>query len=137
MQADFIQTGMLLLRDDRKIFKNLGNLFFFIFQGRFEAREASQSLWGPSCMNMSPNGAIWTCFGSISMISLPNLVFSNVNNLCICYKETVYLLYKDHTVSVWPYHNSENPYHPSTATCLMIRDLEAPGRAGHQRHHVD
>ena len=28
------------------------------------------------------------------------------------------LLYMDHKVSVWHYHNSENPYHPSTATCL-------------------
>ena len=32
--------------------------------------------------------------------------------------EIINLLYKDHTVSVWRYHNSENPYHPSPATCL-------------------
>ena len=54
------------------------------------------------------------------MIFLPNLVSSNLHKLYICYVETVNLLYKDHKVSVWHYHYSENPYHPSTATGLPI-----------------
>ena len=99
--------------------KFLENLDFWIFQGRFEAREASQSLWDPSCMNISPNGTIWTCFGSIFMIFLQNLAISNLHTLYICFIKIIYLLYKDHTVSVWPYPNSENPYHPSTATGLF------------------
>ena len=72
-------------------------------------------------MNMNPNGVIWSCFGSMFMIFLQNLAFSNLHNLYICYTETVNLLYKDHKVSVWHYHNSENPYHPSTATGLQDR----------------
>ena len=60
-------------------------------------------------MNISPNGAIWTCFGSIFMIFLQNLAFSSLHNLYIRYIEIVYLLYKDHTVSVCHYPNSGNP----------------------------
>ena len=37
----------------------------------------------------------------------------------------LYMLYKDHTVSVCPYHSSENPYHPSTATGLSDVKLES------------
>ena len=55
----------------------------------------------------------------------PNLAFSNLHNLYICYIDIVYLLYKDHTVSVLHYHNSQNPYHPSTATCLQYRKASA------------
>ena len=51
-------------------------------------------------MNISPNGAIWTCFGSIFMIFLQNLVFSNLHNLYIYHIEIANLLYKDHTLSV-------------------------------------
>ena len=47
------------------------------------------------------------------MIFLQNLVFSNLHNIYTCCIETTNLLYKDHTVSVWHYHNSENPNHPS------------------------
>ena len=119
------QTGMLLLREYRKIMEDMekhGKPGFLDFPvglfGPGGIPEASQSLWDPSCMNTSPNGAIWTCFGSIFMIFLPNLVLSNLHNLCICFTETTSLLHEDHTVSVWHYHNSENPYHPSTATCL-------------------
>ena len=46
------------------------------------------------------------------MIFLQNLAFSNLHNLYICYIDIVYLLYKDHTVFVWHYHNFENPYPP-------------------------
>ena len=80
------------------------------FQGPGGIPEASQSLSDPSCMNMSPNRAIWTCFGSVFMISFQSMAFSNLHNLYICCIETIYLLYKDRTVYVWPYHNSENPY---------------------------
>ena len=52
------------------------------------------------------------------MIFLQNLAFSSLHNLYIRYIEIVYLLYKDHTVSVCHYPNSGNPYHPSTATGL-------------------
>ena len=76
-------------------------------------------LWDPSCMNISPNGGIWTCFGSIFMIFLQNLAFSNLHTLYIRCMETVYLLRKDHAVSVCHCHNSGNPYHPSTATGLQ------------------
>ena len=89
------------------------------FSGPGGIPEASQSLWDPSCMNISPNGSTWTCFGSVFMIFLQNLAFSNLHNLYICLTETTYLLYKAHTVSAWHYHTSENPYHPSTATCLL------------------
>ena len=68
---------------------------FLDFPGRFWGPggipEASQSLWDPSCMNISPNGAIWTCFGSIFMIFLPNLAFSNLHNLYICFIEIIYI----------------------------------------------
>ena len=58
------------------------------------------------------------------MIFLQSLVFSNLHNLYIYYIETANLLYKDHTVSVWHYRNSENPYRPSTATCLVKHALK-------------
>ena len=49
---------------------------------------------------------------------LQNLACSDLHNLYTGFIETVYLLYKDHTVSVCRYPNSGNPYHPSTATGL-------------------
>ena len=77
-------------------------------------------------MNITQNGAIWICFGSVFVIFLPNLAFSNLHNLYICNIEIINLLYKDHTVSVWHYHNSENPYHPSTATGLPETQPQCP-----------
>ena len=54
------------------------------------------------------------------MIFLPNQAFSNLHNLYIGYIETVNLLYMDHKVFVWHYHNSENPYHPSNRDMLAL-----------------
>ena len=73
------------------------------------------------------NGAIWTCFGSVFMIFLQNLAFSNLHNLYIRDIETVYLLYKDHTVSMWPYPNSGDPDHPSKATGLPNSEASRSG----------
>ena len=56
----------------------------------------------------------------------PNLALSSLHNLYLRYIETVYLRYKDHTVSVCHYPNSGNPYHPSTATGLPMKEGNGP-----------
>ena len=40
------------------------------------------------------------------------------------YLKIVNLQYKDHKVSVWHYHNSDNSYHPSPATGLVYWSKE-------------
>ena len=68
------------------------------------------------------------------MIFFEYLAPPSLHTLFICFTQIIYLLSKDHTVSVWPYHSSENPYHPSTATGLQIlKQCNMPLRAATQQ----
>ena len=113
---------MSLYRDNRKIMENTGT-YFLIF--RRVLRSGKHPIGFPELVG----SILYEYEPERSHMGLFRIHFHDFlpKSGILPYAQPVYLLcryllYKDHTASVLHYHNhnSQNPYHPSTTTCLFM-----------------